>query len=88
MELLALMLVGGIVGRSGRFLFHARRVGDGIIATMVGMLGAMISAGVAHTLDVRPNFGGLLLLSAVGAMAFFSIFRLTTVPAGEKRDIR
>lgn len=77
MDLIAVMLVGAAVGASGRFLFEGPRVpGDGVIATMLGILGAMVTAFMARGAALTPAGWSMVLVSALGAMAFFLLFRV------------
>jgi hypothetical protein len=59
---------------------------DGMIATLVGVLGAMVTTLVVHGLVGPRNLGAWMLIAAFGTMAFFSIYVATVDRAtGEGR---
>jgi hypothetical protein len=86
-EIALVMIVGALVGRSGR---HMLRGGgdfleDGFLATLLGVLGAMVTAVIAHSIAGPLNLGLLMLVAAIGTMAFFSLFLATVDRATDRR---
>jgi uncharacterized membrane protein YeaQ/YmgE (transglycosylase-associated protein family) len=85
-EIAAVMIVGALVGRAGRHMLQSTFLEDGILATFVGVLGAMVTTVLAHALVGPVTLGASLLIAVFGTMGFFSIYVATVDSAtGEKR---
>jgi hypothetical protein len=61
---------------------------DGITATLVGVLGAMVTAVIVRAVAGPMNLGAFMLISAFGSMAFFSIYVATVDRATGEADRR
>jgi uncharacterized membrane protein YeaQ/YmgE (transglycosylase-associated protein family) len=86
-EIAAVMIVGALVGRAGRHMLQSTFLEDGMIATLVGVLGAMVTTLLAHGLVGPVTLGASILIAAFGTMAFFSIYVATVDrAAGEPRQ--
>jgi hypothetical protein len=82
------MIVGAVVGRAGRHMLEGGFLEDGMMATLVGVLGAMITAILVHAIAGPLNLGAVMLVVAVGTMAFFSIFLATVDRATDSKERR
>jgi hypothetical protein len=87
-EIAAVMVVGALVGRAGRHMLEGGFLEDGFVATLVGVLGAMVTAIAAHALVGPLSLGAIMLVAAVGTMAFFSLFLATFDHAADQRTPR
>jgi uncharacterized membrane protein YeaQ/YmgE (transglycosylase-associated protein family) len=78
------MVVGALVGRAGRHMLTGGFLEDGFVATLVGVLGAMVTAIVAHLLVGPMSLGAAMLVAAIGTMAFFTIYLATVDRAADR----
>lgn len=83
MQIVAVLVLGAVVGASGRYLFERRLSGDGIIVTLIGVVGAIVASVLARQIvgpqhNVAALFGGL-----VGAMALVSLYWATGSADGQ-----
>lgn len=85
-EVAAVMIVGALVGRAGRHMLQSTFLEDGITATLVGVLGAMVTTLLVHDLIGPVTLGASMLIAAFGTMGFFSIYVATVDRATEKRQ--
>jgi uncharacterized membrane protein YeaQ/YmgE (transglycosylase-associated protein family) len=86
-EIAAVMIVGALVGRAGRHMLEGGFIEDAMMTTLVGVLGALVTTVIAHTVAGPLSLGAIMLIAAVGTMAFFTIF-LATVDRAADRDAR
>jgi hypothetical protein len=84
-EIAAVMVVGALVGRAGRHMLEGGLLEDGFVATLVGVLGAMVTAIAAHAVVGPLSLGAIMLVAAVGTMAFFSLFLATFDRAADRQ---
>ncbi len=88
MEIAAVMIVGALVGRAGRHMLEGGFLEDHMMATLVGVLGAMITAVLVHAVAGPMNLGATMLASAIGTMGFFSLFLATVDRASDRQSRR
>jgi hypothetical protein len=68
-------------------MLEGRFLEDAFLATLVGVLGALVTAIIAHAVAGPLNLGAMMLTAAIGTMAFFSIY-VATIDHAAGRDAR